>query len=255
MKTRVIRWTVLSGFTAFVLWYAVGFGDRDFENLCPFGGVASLYGLVTGGEFTCSLGPANLSLLIGIIVLALIAKRAFCGWVCPLGFIGELIYRLREKVTKKRVKTIPPRLNAWLKPLRYIVLVLVLYFTWQIGDLVFRGFDPFYAIFSGMGHGTLGWITWTILAIFLIGSWFVPMFFCRYFCPLGATLDPFGWLGLIKVSRNAETCIDCNKCHKVCPHDLHPEKVDVLRHHDCTNCMECIDACPIAKCMTLKAKV
>jgi len=255
MKTRVIRWGVLTIFLGTITWYALGYGSRSFENLCPFGGVASLYGLFQDGEFTCALGPANFSLFLAVIALTLIAKRAFCGWVCPLGFISELVFRFREKITGKRIKKIPTKVNSWLKPLRYIVLVVVLYYTWHTGDLIFRGYDPFYAIFSGFGHGTLGWITWAVLAIFAIGSWFIPMFFCRYFCPLAAVMDPLSLIGLIKVSRNPETCIDCEKCHKVCPHDLHPDTVNVLRHSDCTNCLECIDACPVKECMSLKAKV
>lgn len=255
MKTRNLRYLVLTVISGIVVYYALGFGNRSFENFCPFGGIESLWGLFKSGQFSCALAPSNLSMLVAVLVLVILAKKAFCSWICPIGFISELVFRLRSLVWKKYSFTIPEKVDRPLRLLRYVVLAVILFFTYRTGELIFRGYDPFYAIFSGFGHETLGWITYSIIAIFFVGSFFVPMFFCRYFCPLSAVFDPFSSLGLIKVTRDAATCIDCGKCHKACPHALHPEKVTALRDHDCTNCLECIDACPVKDCMNLKAKV
>ena len=94
MKTRYIRYTLYVIITGLVTYLALGFGSRSFEACCPFGGMESLWGLFTVGEFSCALGPLNLSLMLALLALALLSKKSFCGWACPIGFLGELCGRL-----------------------------------------------------------------------------------------------------------------------------------------------------------------
>ena len=254
MKTRYIRYTFLTIFFAFILYQALGLGSRSFEAFCPFGGMESLWGLFTEGQFSCALGPLNLSMLIAVLALAVVAKKAFCGWVCPIGFIGELLDKTGRKVFPKRL-CITSRLNNRLKLFRYVVLFVALYFTYETGELILRGYDPYYAIFSGLGHGTLGWITFITLSIIVIGSLFITMFFCRYLCPLGATFDPFSRLGFIKISRNDKLCIRCRMCEDVCLYSIPISDLKKVRHRDCTNCLECIDACQEDDVLNLKVEL
>jgi polyferredoxin len=251
-KTRILRYAMLTVILGLTTYLALGFGTRNFEAFCPFGGMESLWGLYRGGEFSCTLGPLNLSMLIGILILALVAKKAFCGWACPIGFLGELAGRLSGLFWKKR-PPVDSRVNGGAKLLRYVVLVLALYFTYRTEELILRGYDPFFLIFSGFGHGSLATISWIVLAAIIVGAWVVPMFFCRYLCPLGATFDPLSRLGIIKVARSVDSCTACGKCQKACPHDLAPHRVTVMRHRDCTNCFECVDACPEKHVLQIKA--
>jgi len=117
MKTRYLRYAMLTIVLGLVLYLSLGFGSRSFEAYCPFGGVESLWGLFTTGEFSCALGPLNLSFLLALLVLALVCKKAFCGWACPIGLLGELAARLGGWGWKKRPR-VPPRLNHTLKLLR-----------------------------------------------------------------------------------------------------------------------------------------
>lgn len=233
---------------------ALGNGQRSFEAYCPFGGVESLWGLLREGQFSCALGPLNLSMLVAILVLTLLAKKVFCSWVCPIGFIGELLSKIGIRIVPEQFR-ISQRINRWLKLLRYVALGVVLLFTYRTGELILRGYDPFYALFSGMGHATLGNVTILVMALLVVGALVIPMFFCRYLCPLGASLDPFGRLGLIKITRNEDTCQQCGDCQTACPHDLAPQDVETLRHRDCTNCLECVVACSEEDTLTLKLKL
>jgi polyferredoxin len=237
-----------------VTYLALGYGARSFEAFCPFGGAESLWGLVNAGDFSCALGPLNLSLFIGVIGLTLVAKKAFCGWACPIGFIGELLGKLGAKVTKG---TLVPgdRLDQWLRLLRYLVLVISLYFTYKLGELVLRGYDPFYLIFSGVGHGTVGWVSYAVLGILIVGAVLIPMFFCRYLCPLGAVLDPFSRIGLLKIHRDAQTCTACGHCQSACPHNIPVHALAKVANRDCTNCLECVDVCPDKAVLTLRASL
>lgn len=253
MKTRILRYGLLSIVSACTVYLAFGLGERSFEAYCPFGGVESLWGLFRSGEFSCALGPLNLSMLIGVLALALVAKKAFCGWACPIGFLGELGGRLGGKIWKKRPSP-SPEVNRRLKLLRYAALAVSLYFTYKLGELVLRGYDPFYVIFSGGGHGTVGWISWATLGAIVAGALVVPMFFCRYLCPLGATFDPFAKLGLVKIVRDAELCTECGDCGRACPHAIRPHETIAVRDRDCTNCLECLDACPVEGTLRLEAR-
>jgi NapH/MauN family ferredoxin-type protein len=250
--TRWLRYSLLSIILASVIYLALGFGRRSFEDFCPFGGMESVWGLFQTREFSCTLGPLNLSMLIGILALTQIAKKAFCGWACPIGFLGELGARLTGLFWRKRPQ--PSRkMDGALKGLRYVALALALYFTYKSGELILRGYDPFFLVFSGFGHGALGVTSWIVLGVLVVGALIVPMFFCRYLCPLGATFDPLSRLGILKIARNVDKCTMCNACQKQCPQNLAPQTVVKLRHRDCTLCLECVDACPVKDALELKA--
>ncbi len=254
MKNRYLRYTLLIIVLILLIRLSLGYGKTSFEAYCPFGGMESLWGLFRQGEFTCALSPINLTMLIAILALTLLAKKAFCGWVCPIGFMGELLGKFGGKFFRKP-RRVGKKLNAGLKLLRYVALALSLYFTYRIGDLILRGYDPFYAIFSGFGHGTLGTVSYIILGLIVVGGILIPMFFCRYLCPLGAVFDPFSRLGLIKVVRDEALCTACGSCRTACPHDLPVNETVKMRLRDCTNCLECVDACPEEEVLKLKLMV
>jgi len=251
MKTRYLRYALFIIILGMVLYLALGYGSRSFEAYCPFGGMESLWGLIVDGEFSCALGPLNLSLLVALLVLVLISKKSFCGWACPIGFLSEVFGRVGGMVWRRRL--LPgPKLNGRLKLLRYVVLGLSLFFTYRTGELILRGYDPFYVIFSGFGHGTVGIISLIVLIVIAIGALLVPMFFCRYLCPLGAVFDPFSRLGLIKIVRDQNACTECGLCNDACPHDIPVQELRLVRHRDCTNCLECMDSCPEPDVLKLK---
>ncbi len=250
--TRLLRYAVLTTILGLVVYMALGHGSRSFEAFCPFGGMESLWGLAQAQEFSCTLGPLNLSMLIGVLILALVAKKAFCGWACPIGFLGELASRLTDLFWLRRPRP-SEKVNGYLKLVRYAVLILALVFTYKSGELILRGYDPFFLLFSGFGHGALGTVSWIVLGVLVVGAFIVPMFFCRYLCPMGATFDPFSRLGIIKIVRDESKCTNCGACERKCPQNLAPQKVVRLRHRDCTLCLECVDACPVDKSLELKA--
>jgi len=253
VRARALRYGLLTIILGAVVFLAAGLGKRSFENFCPFGGVESLWGLASAGEFSCALAPLNLSLLVAVLVLTLVAKKAFCGWACPIGFLSELAGRAGGALWRARPR-VKPRADGWLKLLRYVALAVSLYYTYRLGELVLRGFDPFYVVFSGFGHGTLGWVSIAVLGVIVVGAVIIPMFFCKYLCPLGATLDPASRLGLIKVVRDDDSCTQCGECGLACPHGIEPFATSVVRHRDCTNCLECVDACPERGALSLGIK-
>ena len=89
----------------------------------------------------------------------------------------------------------------------------------------------------------------------MIASIFVQNFWCRYLCPYGAFLGLVSLFSPARITRNADTCIDCAKCAKACPSALPVDKLVQIRSAECTGCLECVAVCPAKDTLTLSVPV
>ena len=125
------------------------------EAYCPFGGLESLYKYITtGGSFVPHTHLSNLVLLVAVLVTALLARSAFCGWVCPLGFIQDLVSSfskfLQKRFPKLRrgmraLKSHGARLaflDRYLRLLKYAVLIWAVVGAGVYGLMLSRDYDP-----------------------------------------------------------------------------------------------------------------
>jgi len=242
---RIVRTLFQAGFVIAMavvgLRWTFGGHALTCETYCPFGGLETAYSLLTGRHFTCATSEANFIFFLGMMGLTLLAKKSFCSWICPLGALLEWIGRLGGRL---RWTWEPPvRVDRALRYLRYAVLGVVLYFTYTIGDLIFRTYDPYYILYS-FGNEAVLWWSWTVLAIVLVAALYVRMGWCRYLCPLGAVYDLFSWTGLVKPVVDSRACTSCGLCEKACPQAIPIVGRAKIRSRDCTNCLECLAACP-----------
>lgn len=221
----------------------LGLGGSDFEKWCPFGGIETTYLFFFHDTFSCSLGSSNLYVAGFVILLTLFARRSFCSYVCPIGTVSEWTGKLRGRTSRRGLWRVPPRLDAVLRKIKYPLLVLILYFTFAERELIFRAFDPFYALCSKHGEDITHW-AYVVLGGVVIGSFLVSMPFCRYLCPFAAVLNPFSRLGALRITRSPSDCISCLKCDKACPADIPVSQVDQVTHARCTLCLECLTVCP-----------
>ncbi len=221
-----------------------GLGGSDFEKWCPFGGVESLYLFFFEGTFTCSLGSSNLYFLLAILVLTLLSKRAFCGWVCPLGALGEWAGKAGDKVLPGKRWSPPEGADRVLRALKYPILAAILYFTWTEKELVFRAFDPYYALASKGGEDITFW-AYVVLGGLLAGAFFMKQPFCRYLCPLAAVLNPFSRAGLFRIARSDSLCIHCGRCDRACDQGIPVSGLEEVKAARCNLCLECVSSCPV----------
>lgn len=87
-----------------------------------------------------------------------------------------------------------------------------------------------------------GWVVGLIFVGFLLANWWIPRFFCRAVCPLGALLGIFSRFSLWRIDRDPVRCTDCDLCLKSCEGASDPHKD--LRKSECFVCLNCIDDCP-----------
>ncbi len=244
---------LLSQITVMVILARMMLPGGNFEQWCPFGGVETSFLYFTEDTFTCSLGSSNLYMALAIITLTLISRRSFCSYACPVGTLGEWSGKLRKKVLpKKRWKrwSPPQRVDWWLRKAKYPILAVILYFTFTERELIFRAFDPFYALCSQNGHDITFW-SYAILGGLILGAFFIPLPFCRYLCPLAAVLNPFSKVGFLRIRRDHGACVDCTLCDEVCEQGIEVSKEPEITHARCTQCGECITACPLSKALYL----
>jgi len=212
------------------------------EQWCPMGGVEALYTYAQEGNMPCSLGLSNFYMLGAVLATALLVRRAFCGYMCPIGTISEWL-RLPGRRLGVKALAVPEKLDRLLGLAKYVVLGLVLYFTWRMGELVFRGYDPCYVLISRHGEDITYWAYAVAGAIVLL-SLAVVMPFCRWFCPFAAVLHPFSRFGLARVKRDASACTGCGVCAKVCPMAIPVDRFEEVTAARCLSCLHCVESCP-----------
>ncbi len=233
----------------------------DFEAYCPFGGLQALGSYITMGSLSCSMTSTQIMMGVVLFIGIVLFSRLFCGYICPLGTVGEWIGKLGERL-KVRI-TLKGITDNTLRLLKYVLLFITFYLTLKSSELFCKKFDPYYAVASGFDTDVI--LLWALIAIgaLLIGSLFFRLFWCRYLCPLGALsiIFKYSWwfLGalalyviLLLVGLNISYVyplliitaggyiLEVTRKDKVCPNPVHiTRKVGM-----CATCKLCTETCP-----------
>jgi polyferredoxin len=237
------------------------------EAYCPFGGLETLYKYITsGGSFVSHTHLSNLVIAVAVLVTAILLRSAFCGWICPLGFIQDMLHSFSAWLQKrfipvrkffrslgKRGQKVWIFLDKYLRFLKYGVLIWALTGTAIYGVMVFRDYDPWSALINiAEWTFTPGLV---VLLLTLVGSLFVERPWCRYACPLGAISGLLGKLSPVYIKREAAACTSCKICTKACPMGLQVHSVTTITSVDCISCLECVGECPRQGAMEVKAGI
>lgn len=186
--------------------------------------------------------PMLWSLLIPVGISVCLG-RVFCGWVCPVNTLLEVVDKCRRLLRLAEIRERDVRFSLRNK---YLILALV------VGLVAFTG-TPFIAlvyppaVLSREVHlfvfgATVGLGAYLILAICAIELFVSKRWWCRYVCPGGALYSLLGRFRLIRVARDDSKCVGCGECVRVCQFDLRPMLVQITGM-ECTNCGSCIRAC------------
>jgi len=208
------------------------------------------------------------------LILAILLGRFWCGWVCPLGFIQEILNIIR-KIFKLKPFFFSERAKRILKNLSYLLFISIVILSilsaipklsWSFRKQVYLSvcqMCPSRYIFPYIGgwpikHNLfpLGYGIFTIIsAIFtllLLASFFAKRSWCRI-CPSGFLLSFFNRGGLLNKKKENLKCTRCGICLEVCPLKnkevyLEKRKKDI-DFASCIHCFRCIDLCPEENCL------
>jgi polyferredoxin len=225
------------------------------EAYCPFGGLETLFKYITaGGTFVSHTHLSNVVLLIAVLAVALLLRSAFCGWICPLGFLQDLVSNLSGVLQKRipglrrGIASLKQRgarlavLDRYLRYVKYGVLAWSVGGSAYFGFMVFRDYDPWSTLINIAEFSfTPGVI---VLGVTLVASFFIERPWCRYACPLGAASGLLGKLSPIYLKREESACTSCKLCTKSCPMGLEVHTAKTIKSADCITCLECVGSCP-----------
>ncbi len=175
-----------------------------------------------------------------IVTVFLFGRGLFCGWMCPFGSLSEAIYKVARVVGLKRFQTqLPQRWHDRLKWLKYAIffgLLTMSMFSMGLAEKLSE-VEPFKTTFL-VGIQNRAWPYGLFVAAILGLSIFIERPYCKYICPLGASLampSTFRWFGLKRKQ-------DCNSC-KACAVGCGAQAIDAdgrIDHRECLHCLDCM---------------
>jgi len=226
------------------------------EGFLPISSMMSFYLFVTTGQIHPA-HPAGMFIFLAIVLMSLVVGKSFCSWLCPIGYISELIGDFGQKIFKKKIK-LPKFLDYPLRSIKYLLLGFLFYAVFfMMNTIAVKSFlDSPYNIVSDIKmyffFADISRLALIIISVLLLLSIVIRNFWCRYLCPYGALLGLLNFLSPTKIKRNPVSCIDCGLCNKACPSFIKVDKVKTVLSDECTSCFNCIDACPVAGTLDLK---
>lgn len=201
---------------------------------------AALEAIAAAKSFTAGL---LLGMLPILVLYGLVRGRAFCGWVCPMNLVLEIVDWLCGKLhIRVQERVLPRHAKAY-------VALAVLALSFVLGFPVFEALSPIGFLNKGIVFGsTAGALTF--LAVVLVELFWGHRVWCRAICPLGGFYEVLGKVGQVNVRIDHDACIQCERCMGACLCD--PEILedpvdgydDIVRAGDCMLCGKCVDACP-----------
>lgn len=217
------------------------------EAFLPISALMSLvYGVKTG--LAQRVHPAGAVLLVLTVVLAVLMRRGFCGWVCPIGTLAEYAHRLGARLFGRNL-AMPLWLDRTLRAVKYLLLAFFLIAIGGLSAETLRAFIEgdynrvadikMYLFFAQLGRTGL-----IVILVLLALSVLYQNFWCRYLCPYGALLGLCALPSPVAVRRRAASCTQCGRCTRACPNRIPVQRRARIYSVECTACYDCVQACP-----------
>lgn len=216
------------------------------SGACPIG---SFQAVVGSSKFGFSYYITGFLILLGVLL-----GRFICGFLCPFGWLQELLHKIPSK--KLSTRKLKP-----LTYLKYIILLLavVLLPALAVNDVgmgdpffckyicpqgVLEGAIPLSLVNEGI-RAALGTLfvqkLFILLAVVALSILFYRPF-CKWICPLGAFYALLNKISLLEIKMDEQKCVSCGKCAASCKMDVDVRKTP--NHAECIRCGKCITACP-----------
>jgi len=191
-------------------------------------------------------------LIVGILI-----GKSLCGWICPFGFIQDLIGFIKRKKGE-----ISPRTHETMIYIKYGVLGITLFISLTFSGAKLAGVHESYqnalGVFANAPFTTLSpaetlfgtlpktirdyrvnvlekqvmdgfswiaslpplfWVQLFIMVGVIFFAAYVPRSWCKYFCPHGAIMAVLNRFSFLGLRRDLTKCAkgECRLCVEVCP--------------------------------------
>ena len=217
-------------------------------SACPIGALQAVLGS-PGYRF-------SLYVLGFIGMCGMLLGRFICGWICPFGFIQDLLHKIP---LFRKTKNLPG--HKKLIYLKYAVLLgMVILLPMTVRNSAGMG-SPWFCEYLCPSGTLLGGIPlvianetvraeirWRfflklgILLFVLLAAVKSYRPFCKYLCPLGALYSLANPVSLFRLTVDREKCVQCGACRKACGMDV---KVwQTPNSPECIRCGKCKAVCP-----------
>jgi len=197
-KKRSRRW--IAALSVFSLLY-FGFWRRGC--ICSVGALGNVVLSLFDPSYVLPLTAAVFFLLP--LLFGLFFGRVFCGAVCPLGAIQDLVVF--------RPLSVPFWLETALRMIAWIYLAAAVLMAAAGSGLLICRYDPFVSFFR-LSLNTPLWI----LGLLCLGvGVFIARPYCRFVCPYGLLLRQMSRLSFWSVRITPDECIQCRLCEEACP--------------------------------------
>lgn len=179
------------------------------------------------------------------VLIAILAGRVFCGWLCPFGVFARGIDHLLDRLPWRPRWQIPAQ-----RPLRWALLGGAIIASLLGVHLLLYLSLPYLllqqAVYAGWLLGGGSAVLAVLLGLLVAGLLLGPTSYCAALCPTGATLSLLGRLRPLRLGMAAPSVCGahCHLCDEACWLHLDPASGDA--GPDCDLCMRCVDACPRA---------
>jgi polyferredoxin len=227
------------------------------DAFLPISGLMSFkYFLVTGTVEP--VHPAAFVIFSAVLLVSLLFKKGFCGWICPIGTISQWVWMAGKKVLGRNF-TMERYTDGIIRSLKYILMAIFILFIGILLNpnwMVLFFMNDYYVVadvktmqvFTEMTP-----LTASVLGILLVLSFLYKNFWCRYLCPYGALLGLLSCASPVKIKRSAEHCVHCRRCSNACPSGIDVEKKAVVHSPECFGCMTCVGSCPSTGALDMTA--
>lgn len=201
--------------------------------------------LVASRDFTADA----LLAVLPVAGIYLVFGRAFCGWVCPMDFLYELVGRVRNPL--RRTVNIPSAAG-------YVLALSLLAGSALLGVPLFTKYlshlTNFFRLMTGGVFLALDLpvevsvVTFSaaVLACLLVLEFFFPRLWCRVLCPVGKTYGLFNKASVLTLRFEKAPCARCSLCNQQCYMGVKIEENAAkpgLRDLNCIYCNRCAEGC------------
>ena len=191
--------------------------------------VTNIFSLIDGNLPVFKYNLAFYALAIFTIASTILVGRFYCGRVCAFGALTQLLDATLPERWRVNVPPALERRAGWIK--FGVLAVTITYFVVTRDMLIYRYVEPFWMF--GLFAATPLWVG---LGVLLVASLFVRNLYCRFLCPVGATLGLISYATVYRIKRWSE-CQTCRICQKACQWGA----IDGprIRMTECVRCDDC----------------